>query len=135
MPHVTDQAPGPPPGRYGTPRRIPRWVLAVLALAATALLLPVLLSAVDKATPETRGVLTAYDVAENSVRATVDIHKPADQAAVCTVQARDFYSDVVGSTEMTLGAGPASEAVSKTFPTSNKAVVVEVIDCVSRSGD
>ena len=130
MPHVAPPGLELPPGRYGTPRRAPRWLIALLAIAAAAIALPILISATDRATPDVRGVLTAYSiVSANEVEVTVDIHKPRDAVAQCTVEARNFYSDVVGSVEIELDEAVTSRALRRSFPTSDKAVVAEVTGC------
>jgi hypothetical protein len=135
VPDVTDVDRGLPPGRYGEPRRLPRWLLAVLVVLGVAALVPVARTVLDRAAPDVRGTLTGFAVVDDhQVRGTVDVDKHAGATAVCTVQARNLYSDVVGTAEFVLAGPVRSGVVTKTFPTSDKAVIVEVTGCTTRTG-
>ena len=41
MSHLTDDQTGLPPGRYGSPRKLPRWAAALLIAVGVIALLPV----------------------------------------------------------------------------------------------
>ena len=135
MSQAIDSQPGLPPGRYGNPPKLPRWVAIGLVALGVLALVPVALAAADRANPDARATVTGFDVInDHEVKAMVDLTKPTSRAASCTVQARNFYSDVVGSAQIALRVGEPSAVVSRTFPTSDKAVVVEVTGCVLSPG-
>ena len=71
------------------------------------------------------------EAVRNEVSTTVDIRKPRADRTVCTVRATNFYSEIVGSTDIAVPAGIDGRLVTVSFPTSDKAVVVDVYRCVS----
>ena len=132
MSHLTDAESGLPPGRYGEPRKLPRWATALLIVGGALALVPVALAVIDRATPGTRAAVTGFEIIDaNRVTVMVDVTKPADRTATCTVQARNFYSDVVGSSQVIVRGATQNIVVEKTFPTSDRAVIVEVTECLT----
>jgi hypothetical protein len=124
------RGPGLPPGRYPEHRRVPLWLKIVLGVLAAAVTLPILISATRLAAPDTRAEVTAFTVdGPTRVTATVTITKPTDTAVTCVLQARNTFSEVVGSSEITLAEGEPGETLVRSFPTSDEAVVAEIVEC------
>jgi len=131
--HVPQTAPpGLPPGRYGSPRRLPRWAAALLITLGVIALVPVARAALDRATPDTRATITGYTIeSDNKVSAVVDVKKSAGSVATCTLRARDRFSDAVGTALVVVDNDRSATVVTRSFPTSDRAVVVEITGCTS----
>ena len=135
MPHVTDTQPGLPPGRYGSPRTLPRWALILLVVIGVAAITPVAVAVYHRSTPSVTSTVTGYTiVGANQVRATLAVHKPRTESVRCTMQAVDFYSEVVGTVDVDFTEAGTNVQAEKTFPTSNEAVVVQATGCVPIAG-
>jgi hypothetical protein len=130
VPHVPESRLDLPPGRYGSPRRFPLWLAVPLAALGIGLAVFVLVSGARQITPDTRGTLNGFRiVSDTEVSATVEVRKPTNATATCVVRARNFYSDAVGTAEIVIDEKTDVSTVTRTFPTSEKAVVVEVTGC------
>jgi hypothetical protein len=136
VPHVPDSRTDLPPGRYGSPRKFPVWLLVPLVVAGIAAAAFVVVSGARQITPDTRGTLNGFTIdSDTQVTATVDVRKPKDASATCSLRARNFYSDAVGTAEIVVGGATGHTTVTRSFPTSEKAVVVEVTRCTKSTDD
>ena len=138
MPHApdvrADNPSGPPAGRYGQPRSLPIWAVVALILLGVLAAVPVVIGAYHRANPPSHATVTGFTVVnDHQVRVTVDITKRVDDTVTCSLRARNFYSETVGTAQVTLSGNVRSKALERTFPTSDKAVVAEVTDCVTRA--
>ena len=132
MANPTDAGPTLPPGRYDAPRQVPVWIKALLTLGVLALVVPLAIDVLHRSDPRTGATLVAFDVlSDHRVTVTVDVTKPTGSAVVCTVDAVDFYSEVVGSGRVTIPAGTPGRDATVEFPTSDKAVAVNVEGCAA----
>lgn len=73
----------------------------------------------------------AYSVDDHgSTVVTFRVHKPAEVAVTCTVQALDISHGVVGTAQVPIPAGSGTSTLTQTVRTTNLAVTGMVSDCV-----
>jgi cytochrome c-type biogenesis protein CcmH/NrfG len=118
--------------RYGVRSRSSR-ALAVgaIALVGLALLGWVLWAAWHQATGTVSGSVSAFDVvAAHRVDVTVQIHRPADHAAHCTVQAQASDHSVVGQRLVsTPQQGSSNIQIKTTIKTEREATTAIISEC------
>lgn len=121
-----------PEGRYDEPRRLPRQLVAVLAVLLGLLLLTGTYAAYRTfAGRSTHATLLAYDVrSDREVVVRLEVRYDRSKDARCEVVAYDRDHLTVGHRTVTLTAGLASPTLSTvTLATSARAVAVEVTGC------
>lgn len=132
--HAT--APVFPPGRYGrrrSPRRTPRWLPAVLALAVAGagVLLAVRLYA--QYGDSTYEVTTTRfgEVTEHGVTVEFTVVVPPGGSAVCIVRARAYAGQEVGSARVPVTAPPGERRASMSYQlaTTERAYLAEAVRC------
>ena len=125
-----------PPGRYGRrrePRRTPRWVTAVIAVALAGLtgLAGVTLFKAYGERDYSASVTAFADVTDTQVVVTFTIRLPVEGTAKCVVRARDETGVEAGREEIIVKAGPdpARTVVSHRLVTRTRPVTGEVQGC------
>ncbi|GII52962.1 hypothetical protein Pth03_13510 [Planotetraspora thailandica] len=83
-----------------------------------------------KGNPQVSGEVITFDVSEPTVaKITFSVHKPADRAATCRLQAVDTDHLEVGSREVDVPSGKADVAFKETLKTTSQATAVSVQYC------
>jgi hypothetical protein len=125
-----------PPGRYGRrrePKRTPRWVIAVsaVALAVLAALAGVSLFKAYGEREFAASVTRFADITDTQVVVTFAIRLPAGGTAKCVVRARDASGVETGREEIIVKAGPdpSRTVVSHRLVTRTRPVTGEVQGC------
>jgi len=132
--HAT--APVFPPGRYGrrrSPRRTPRWLPAVLALAVAGagVLLAVRLYA-QYGDPTYQVTTTRVgEVTDRGVTVEFTVVVPPGGSAVCIVRARAYAGQEVGSARVPVTAPPGERLASRSYQlaTTERAYLAEAVRC------
>jgi uncharacterized protein (DUF58 family) len=119
--------------RYGRRAGLPRGARVTLVLAGLALLVAgvaVVFSWTQAAQPGVTATVTAYQVVSaERVDVRFTVSKDAAAAAVCRVVAKNRYTDVVGSLDVTIPAGRSQTDTSVSVVTTQRAVVGLVDSC------
>ncbi len=119
--------------RYGRRRRLSRGGRVALVVAGLALLVAgvaVVFSWVQAAQPGVTATVTAYQVVSaGQVDVRFHVTKDAGAAAVCRVVAKNRYTDIVGSRDVTVPAGQADTDLSVSVVTTERAIVGLVDSC------
>ncbi|HEX6970131.1 MAG TPA: DUF4307 domain-containing protein [Micromonosporaceae bacterium] len=125
-----------PPGRYGrrrAPRRTPRWLTALLivaALAAGTALSFALYRSYGDPTYDAK-VITYTDITDHQVVIAFQVHVPPGGSARCVLRARAYDGAEVGRAEVQVTAEPGSRQASAEHPvsTTRRPFVGEVLGC------
>jgi hypothetical protein len=119
--------------RYGRRRRLSRGGRVALVVAGLALLVAgvaVVFSWVQAAQPGVTATVTAYQVVSaEQVDVRFHVTKDAGTTAVCRVVAKNRYTDIVGSRDVTVPAGRADTDLSVSLVTTERAIVGLVDSC------
>jgi hypothetical protein len=83
-----------------------------------------------KGNPQVSGEVITFDVSgPTTAKITFSVHKPADRAATCRLQAVDAQHLEVGSREVDVPRGKADVAFKESLKTTSQATAVSVQYC------
>lgn len=125
-----------PPGRYGrrrSPRRTPRWLVALAVagvIAAGGLIALRLYELYGDPTYDAK-VITYSDVTDSQIAIEFQVNTPPGGSAICAVRARSYDGAEVGRAEVRVDAEPGARVatVRHLLPTSARPYVGEVVRC------
>ena len=118
--------------RYGLPSSRQRALTVVVITLGVGLLLVWLgWAAWHQATTGVSADIVSFDVASaHRVDVTVDIHRPTDVSATCTVKALAVDHSIVGQTDVTVPAdSDPHHTVELAITTEREATAVDVTSC------
>jgi hypothetical protein len=114
--------------RYPPPPRLRR--AAILAGVVVTLLAIGAVAATIIAAPQVVGRVTAYDpLGATSTSVTVEVTKPADRGADCTVAVQSIDGRVTGTAQVVVPPGSAVASVTVAVATLQPGVYATVADC------
>ncbi|HEY3871272.1 MAG TPA: DUF4307 domain-containing protein [Actinocrinis sp.] len=117
--------------RYGAPRRgMSKARKITLALVGLGVLGGVAgYIGWEQANPAIQGTVLSYNITGNSVTATFEIDKGANQSATCVLAALDIKANIIGSATVDVPSGRAKNLMSYTLQATGTINTVEVESC------
>jgi hypothetical protein len=85
----------------------------------------------NQANPQIQATVISYTSSTDSVTATIEVDKPADETVECTVQVEDVNGNVIGSANVPVSSGRSKEDILSTVNTTGTPNTVVVPDCVA----
>jgi len=121
--------------RYGPARRTPVVLLVVLGVVVLAFLGWVGWAALQQSAADVRWSTFGYsDVSDTSVTVEFDVFKQPGETVMCTVQALDVTSDVVGQARVEVSGDRADVHVTYALPVTRRPTSAQVESCASAPG-
>ena len=120
--------------RYGVRRGMSRTRKILLGVFGFAVLCGVAgYIAWNEANPAIQATVISYTVSGQSITVTFEVDKSANQSVECTVQAEDLKGDVIGSANVSVPGGRATEDMVYTVNTTGSPNTAVVSSCDATS--